>query len=129
MASLGHFSSKMSKEPPLRLMRSVTVTCSTNFCFHKLKRMTWTIFDMSDVNWPPRSYNLTLFDYCLWGAVKDKCYANHPETIKALKHEIEVAIHGIEAQTIENVLRNWVDVMGYCKANHGSHSNDVLFHS
>ena len=42
----------------------------------------------------------------LWGAAKDKCYANHPETIEALKHEIEVAIHEIEAQTIENVLKN-----------------------
>ena len=39
---------------------------------------------------------------------------NDPETIEALKHEIEVAIHGIEAQTIENALKNWVDQMGYC---------------
>ena len=44
VASLGHFSSKMSKEPPLRSMASVTVSCSTNFCFQKLKRMTWTTF-------------------------------------------------------------------------------------
>ena len=63
----------------------------------------------SDVNWPPRRYDLTPLDIFLWGAVKDKCYVNHPETIEALKHEIEVTIHGIEAQTIENVLKNWVD--------------------
>ena len=44
MASLGHFSSKMSKELPLRSMASVTVSCSTNFCFQKLKRMLWTTF-------------------------------------------------------------------------------------
>ena len=69
----------------------------------------------SDVNWPPRSCDFTPLDYFLWGAVKDKCYANHAETIEALKHEIEVAIHGIEAQIIENVLENWVDRMGYCK--------------
>ena len=31
------------------------------------------------------------------------CYANHPETIEALKHKIEVTIHGIEAQKIENL--------------------------
>ena len=65
----------------------------------------------------------------LWGAVKDKCYALRPETIEALKHDIEVAIHGIEAQTIENVLKNWVDRMGYCKASRGSHLNDVVFPS
>ena len=83
----------------------------------------------SDVNWPPGSCDLIPLDYFLWGAVKDKCYANHPETIEALKHEIEDTIHGIEAQTIENVLKNWVDRMKYCKASRGSHLNDVVFHS
>ena len=47
-----------------------------------------------------------MLDYFLRGAVKDKYYANHPETMEALKHEIEVAIYGIEAQIIENVLIN-----------------------
>ena len=60
----------------------------------------------SDVNWPPWRCDLTTLDYFLWEAVKDKCYANHPETIEILKHEIEFAIHGIDAQTIENVLKN-----------------------
>ena len=83
----------------------------------------------SDVNWPLRSCDLTPSDYFLWGAVKDKCYAYHPETIEALKDEIEVAIHRIEPQTIENVLKNWVDRMGYCKASRGSHLNNVVFHS
>ena len=46
----------------------------------------------SDINWPPRSCYLTPLDYFLWEAVKDKCDANHPETIEALKHEIEVVI-------------------------------------
>ena len=61
--------------------------------------------------------------------LKYKCYANHPETIETFKHEIEVAIHGIEAQTMENVLKNWVDRMGYCKDSRGSHLNDVVFNS
>ena len=78
----------------------------------------------SDVNWPPRSSDLTSLDYFLWGAVKDKCYANHPEMIEALKHGIGVAIYGIEAQTIENELKNWVNRMGYCKASRSSDLND-----
>ena len=37
-----------------------------------------------DVVWPPRSLtDLTPLDYYLWGAVKDKCYADKPETIDA----------------------------------------------
>ena len=64
------------------------------------------------------------------GVVKDKSYANHPETIEVLKHEIEVAIHVIdEAQTIKNVLKNWVHRMGYSKVSRGSHLNNVVFHS
>ena len=30
----------------------------------------------ADVGWPPWSYDLTPLDYYLWGAVKDKCYAD-----------------------------------------------------
>ena len=51
----------------------------------------------SFINWPPQSCDLTPLDYFLSGTVKDKCYANHPEMIEALKHVIKVAIHGIEA--------------------------------
>ena len=87
-------------------------TCHTaNVTVHLLR----TIFDNriisrnSDLDQPPPSCDLTPLDYFLWGAVKNKCYTNHPETIEAFKHEIEVAIHEIEAQTIENVLKNWVD--------------------
>ena len=48
VASLGYFSSKMSKETLLRSMESVTVPCSTNFNFQKLKRMTWTIIGFNN---------------------------------------------------------------------------------
>ena len=37
-----------------------------------------------DVVWAPRSCDLTPLDYYLLGAVKDKCYADKPETIDAL---------------------------------------------
>ena len=39
----------------------------------------------ADVVWPPRSCDLTQLYYYLWGALKDKCYADKPETIDALK--------------------------------------------
>ena len=37
----------------------------------------------ADVVWPPRSCNLAPLDYYFWGAVKDKWYADKPETIHA----------------------------------------------
>ena len=40
------------------------------------------------VVWTPRSCDLTPLDYYLWGAVEDKCYADKPDTIDALKDNI-----------------------------------------
>jgi len=82
-----------------------------------------------DVNWPPRSCDLTPLDYFLWGAVKNKCYANHPKTNDDLKHEIEVAMRAVEGHTIVNGFKNWVDRMGSCKVSRGNHMNEVLFHT
>ena len=42
--------------------------------------------------WPPRSCDLIPLDYYLCDAVKAKCYADKPDTIKALKANIREAI-------------------------------------
>ena len=61
---------------------------------------------------PPRSCEMTPLDYYLWGAVKDKCYAEKPETSDALKDNICEAIGHIQLHTIDNVLKNWSDRVG-----------------
>ena len=60
----------------------------------------------ADVVWPPQSCDLTPLNYYLWGAVKEKCYADKPETIDALKDNIREAIGEIQLHTIDNVLEN-----------------------
>ena len=42
----------------------------------------------------------------MWGAVKDKCYADKTETIDALKVNIREAIDEIQLPTIDKVLKN-----------------------
>ena len=79
----------------------------------------------ADVVWPPWSCDLTLLDYYLWGALKDKCYADKPKTIDPLKDNIREAIGEIQLYTIDNVLKNWTDRVGYCR---GSHFNEIIFH-
>ena len=54
-----------------------------------------------DVVWPPWSCDLTP----LWGAAKDKCYDDEPETIDALKINIREAVGEIQLHTIGNVLK------------------------
>ena len=81
-----------------------------------------------DVVWPPRSCNLTPLHYYLWDAVKDKCYADKPKTIHALKDNIREAICEIQLHTIDNVLKNWIDRVGYSMASRGSHLHGIIFH-
>ena len=65
-------------EPTLDVLRSV-------FEYGIISRI-------ADDIWPPRSCDLTPLDYYLWDAVKDKCYADKPETIHALKDNNREAI-------------------------------------
>ena len=86
-----------------------------------------TISRRADVIWPSRSCDLTPLDYYLWGAVKAQCYADKPETIDALKHNIREAIGEIQLHIIDNVIKNWTDRVGYCMASRGSHLNKFIF--
>ena len=82
----------------------------------------------ADVVWPPQSCDLTPLEYSLWEAVKDKCYADKPKTIDASEDNICEAIGKIQLHTIDNVLKNWTDRVGYCMAIRGSHLNEIIFH-
>ena len=112
-------------------MATVIGPCLTNLCSQKLKRrildsvtchtseatlnVLRPVFEDSkisrraDVVWPPRSCDMTPLDYYLCSAVKDKCYADKPKTIDALKDNIREAIGEIQLHTIDNVLKNWTD--------------------
>ena len=72
---------------------------------------------------------MTTLDYYLWRAVKDKCYAEKPETIDALKYNICEAIGEIQLHTSDDVLKNWNDRVGYCMASRGSYLDEIIFHS
>ena len=52
--------------------------------------------DGCDMNWPPRSCDLTLLDFFLWGFLKSQLYGNKPQTIDALKVNIRHAIDQIQ---------------------------------
>ena len=55
--------------------------------------------------------------------VKDKCYADKPDTIDALKDNIHEASGEMKQHTVDNVLNNWTDRVGYCMASRGSYLN------
>lgn len=82
-----------------------------------------------DVNWPPRSCDLTPLDFFLWGFLKSQVYANKPQTTDALKANIRHAIDQIQPDLCARVVENWTSRMRATKRSRGGHLNDVIFHT
>ena len=57
-----------------------------------------------DLEWPPRSPDLTVPDFFLWGYLKRKVYASKPKTIDELKCNIRAEIAAITPETLANVI-------------------------
>ena len=68
-----------------------------------------------DVNWPPRSCDLTPLDFFLWGYLKEKVYVDKPATIQELKDEIIRHINGIEPQLCLRVIENLDNRIEVCR--------------
>lgn len=81
-----------------------------------------------DQHWPPRSCDLTPMDFFLWGYVKEKVYANKPETVEHLKEEIRRVIGEIQKHLCENVIQNFNNRITLCHRFRGGHLPDVVFH-
>ena len=64
----------------------------------------------------------------MWGAIKDKCYADKPETSDTLKDNIREAIGEIKLYTIVIVLKNWTDRVGCNMASRDSHLKEIICH-
>ena len=54
-----------------------------------------TVSRWNDVIWAPRSRDLTLLDFLLWGYLNIKVYINKSQSIEYSKEEIRHNIHGI----------------------------------
>ena len=110
-----------------------------NFCSQKLKSRILAIFGFNRMALraaQPKLYSKITLSAAelmsfgslgavgyLWHAVKNKCYADKPETIDALKDNIREVIGEIQLHTNDNVLKNWTDHVGYCMASQVSHLN------
>lgn len=54
--------------------------------------------------WPPRSPDLTVLDFYLWGKIKDIVYETRPTTREDMIHRIEIAINSIPRAEIETAV-------------------------
>ncbi|GFY15213.1 putative transposable element [Trichonephila clavipes] len=79
------------------------------------------------VNWPPKSCDLTLLDYFLWGYVKSLVYADKPQTLDHLEDNILRVIADIRPQMLEKVIENWTPRLDYIRASRDSHMPEIIF--
>lgn len=80
-----------------------------------------------EIQWPPRSPDLTAPDFFLWGYLKEKVYANKPNNIEELKANIEAEIRAISPQMLQTVMENVLKRAEECEAANGAHLENIIF--
>ena len=75
--------------------------------------------------WPPRSPDLTVCDFFLWGFVKDKVFIPPlPTDLANLKHRITTAIDSIDRDMLHRVYEEFsyrIDVVRAARGGHIEH--------
>ena len=74
----------------------------------------------------PRSPDLTVPEFVLWGYLKSKVYASKPKTIDELKCNIRDEIAAITPEMLANVMQNARKRDAFCVSNGGGHLIDVV---
>lgn len=82
-----------------------------------------------DMQWPPRSPDLTAPDFFLWGFLKERVYASNPQNRSDLKGSIEREIRKIDEATLRSVMDSALSRARSCIAYSGGHLRDVVFHT
>ena len=83
----------------------------------------------ADTPWPPRSPDLSMCDYFLWGNLKARVYSHMPRTLDDLKRAIRVEVAQIDGAMLERVETNFKQRLRLCINENGHHMKDVIFHT
>lgn len=59
------------------------------------------------LSWPPYSPDLTPCDFFLWGYLKDRVYANRPNTIADLQRNIRNEVNAIPQDMLGRMMNNF----------------------
>ena len=74
-----------------------------------------------DIPWPPRSPDLTVPDFFLWGYMKDNIFRMKPASVKELKKRIEEDIRSISKSSLESIMNGLPNRMADCVKCKGEH--------
>jgi hypothetical protein len=80
-----------------------------------------------DIGWPPRSPDLTPYDFFLWGYLKGQAYQHRPQTLEGLKEAITHKVVAIPPEMTCRVMEKYWERLDQCIDNEGRHLSDVVF--
>lgn len=81
----------------------------------------FTDFFNTGFQWPPYSPDLNPCDFYLWGYLKSKVYANNPQNIADLMHNICVECEKIDEATLHRVIQGFKKRLEQVKKAGGGH--------
>mgnify|MGYP003623301927 CR=1 FL=1 len=82
---------------------------------------------LGDVPWPPRSPDLSMCDFFLWGFLKERVYRDKPRTLDELKRAIRREVQQINQETLERVWGSFTCRLENCIRANGHHLKDIIF--
>ena len=81
----------------------------------------------SDFPWPPRSPDLSVLDFWLWGDVRNRLYQNpRPKTICELKERLTTILNCVSSEVIARSYKSFFKRCELCSENGGHHIEQFL---
>lgn len=80
-----------------------------------------------DVEWPPRSPDLSICDFFLWGYLKEKVFRSRPHNLEELKMRIREEIAAKPLEMCRRAAENFRHRLQQCIATDGHHLPDAIF--
>ena len=78
------------------------------------------------VPWPPRSPDLSLCDFFLWGHLKNPVYARPERSLRTLKRRIRAAVASIPEETIRAAQNALTARLRACVRQRGGHHEGIV---
>jgi len=85
------------------------------------------ISQCDDVPWPPRSPDLSMYDFFLWGYLKSLVYEGKPRTLEELKGAIRKQISMINQELLQRIEANFRKRLQMYILQNGHHLSDIIF--
>lgn len=79
-----------------------------------------------EIEWPPRSPDLTPLDFFFWGFLKSRVYATNPETINDLQNRILEETTNITRNMLQRVQNSIYERLGHCEIEEGRQFENLL---